>query len=92
MKLNYKDILKFLFPEWQVIEIIKKDGFIAKSNKTQTKTNTVQMVQHGESSSAVNNQSSIPVMPLNNQSSKTISNPINTSKPEKIIKPNIVDD
>lgn len=92
MKLNYKDILKFLFPEWQVIEIIKKDGFIAKSNKTKTKTNTVQMVQHGESSSAVNNQSSIPVMPLNNQSSKTISNPINTSKPEKIIKPNIVDE
>ena len=92
VKLNYKDILKFLFPEWQVIEIIKKDGFIAKSNKTQTKTNTVQMVQHGESSSAVNNQSSIPVMPLNNQSSKTISNPINTSKPEKIIKPNIVDE
>lgn len=92
MKLNYKDILKFLFPEWQVIEIIKKDGFIAKSNKTQTKTNTVQMVQHGESSSAVNNQPSIPVMPLKNQSSKTISNPINTSKPEKIIKPNIVDE
>ena len=92
MKLNYKDILKFLFPEWQVIEIIKKDGFITKSNKTQTKTNTVQMVQHGESSSAVNNQASIPVVPLKNQSSKTISNPINTSKPEKVIKPNIVDE
>ncbi len=92
MKLNYKDILKFLFPEWQVIEIIKKDGFISKSNKTPTKTNTVQMVQHGESSSAVNNQPSIPVMPSKNQSSKTISNPINTSKPEKIIKPNIVDE
>ena len=92
MKLNYKDILKFLFPEWQVIEIIKKDGFIAKNAKTQTKTNTVQMVQHGENASTLNNQPSYTGTPLKNQSSKTISAPINTSKPEKIIKPNIVDE
>ena len=80
MKLNYKDILKFLFPEWQVIEIIKKDGFIAKNAKTQTKTNTVQMVQHGENASTLNNQPSYTGTPLKNQSSKTISAPINTSK------------
>ena len=92
MKLNYKDILKFLFPEWQVIEIIKKDGFIAKNAKTQTKTNTVQIVQNGETASVLNNQPSYTGAPLKNQSSKTISNPINTSKPEKIIKPNIVDE
>ena len=92
MKVNFKDILKFLFPEWQVIEIIKKDGFIAKTAKNQTKTNTVQMVQNGETASALNNQPSYTGTPLKNQSSKTISKPINTSKPEKIIKPNIVDE
>lgn len=92
MKLNYKDILKFLFPEWQVIEIIKKDGFIAKTAKNQTKTNTIQMVQNGETASVLNNQPSYTGTPLKNQSSKTISKPINTSKPEKIIKPNIVDE
>ena len=92
MKVNFKDILKFLFPEWQVIEIIKKDGFIAKTAKNQTKTNTVQMVQNGETASVLNNQPSYTGTPLKNQSSKTINNPINTSKPEKIIKPNIVDE
>ncbi len=92
MKVNFKDILKFLFPEWQVIEIIKKDGFIAKTAKNQTRTNTVQMAQNGETTSALNNQPSYTGTPLKNQSSKTISKPINTAKPEKIIKPNIVDE
>lgn len=92
MKVNFKDILKFLFPEWQVIEIIKKDGFIAKTAKNQTRTNTVQMAQNGETTSALNNQPSYTGTPLKNQSSKTISKPINTAKSEKIIKPNIVDE
>lgn len=92
MKVNFKNILKFLFPEWQVIEIIKKDGFIAKTAKNQTRTNTVQMAQNGETTSALNNQPSYTGTPLKNQSSKTISKPINTAKSEKIIKPNIVDE
>lgn len=33
MNFNAKDILKFLFPEWQVIEAVKEQGFISKPNK-----------------------------------------------------------
>ena len=90
--MNYKDILKFLFPEWQVIEIIKEDGFIAKSKKSQATVNTVQMVQQGDTASALNNQPSSAGTSLNNQAPKTIIPPINTSKPEKTIKPNIADE
>jgi SpoVK/Ycf46/Vps4 family AAA+-type ATPase len=33
MTFNIKKILKFLFPEWQVVEAIKNHGFIANPNK-----------------------------------------------------------
>jgi SpoVK/Ycf46/Vps4 family AAA+-type ATPase len=33
MTFNIKEILKFLFPEWQVVETIKEQGFIVKPNK-----------------------------------------------------------
>ncbi len=32
MKFNAKDIVKFLFPEWQVIDAYRKKGFIAKKS------------------------------------------------------------
>ncbi len=92
MKVNFKDILKFLFPEWQVIEIIKKDGFIAKSNEFRAKTNTTQMVQNGENGLGLCNYAPTVETPLRNQEPKTISTPISSSKSEKIIKPNIVDE
>jgi SpoVK/Ycf46/Vps4 family AAA+-type ATPase len=38
MTFNIKNILKFLFPEWQVVEAIKNDGFIANPNKAKKLT------------------------------------------------------
>lgn len=34
MAYNIKEILKFLFPEWQIIAAIKQQGFIAKPDKS----------------------------------------------------------
>src|SRR5690625_4130402 len=36
MQWNIKELLKFLFPEWQVIDMIKKEGFIAKKENRMT--------------------------------------------------------
>jgi hypothetical protein len=33
MNFDIKRILKFLFPEWQVIEAVKQDGFIARPDR-----------------------------------------------------------
>ena len=92
MKIDYKDVLKFLFPEWQVIEIIKKDGFIAKKTKNQVNTNDVQMVRRGENTSVVNEQTTNMGTTFNAQAPKAVCTPVNASKSEKIIKPNIVDE
>ncbi|MDP4144976.1 MAG: AAA family ATPase [Bacillota bacterium] len=40
MDFNGKDILKFLFPEWQVVEAIKKRGFISVGNKSKRQMQT----------------------------------------------------
>lgn len=40
MNFDIKGILMFLFPEWQVIEAIKQEGFIAKPNRNETKHQT----------------------------------------------------
>lgn len=45
MNFNAKDILKFLFPEWQVIEAIKKYGFISKSGKKLSQSHNQSMKQ-----------------------------------------------
>ena len=92
MKIDYKDVLKFLFPEWQVIEIIKKDGFIAKKQKNQVNTNDVQMVRRGENTSVANEQTTNMGTTFNAQVPKAVCTPVNVSKSEKIIKPNIVDE
>lgn len=50
MSFDIKGILKFIFPEWQVIEAIRQDGFIAKPNRNETKLqsrNTEQMFPGG---------------------------------------------
>lgn len=33
MKFNKADIAKFLFPEWQIVEAVKQNGFILRTNK-----------------------------------------------------------
>jgi SpoVK/Ycf46/Vps4 family AAA+-type ATPase len=38
MTFNIKEILKFLFPEWQVIKAIKHQGFISKGNKNKNRS------------------------------------------------------
>jgi SpoVK/Ycf46/Vps4 family AAA+-type ATPase len=45
MNFNVKDILKFLFPEWQVIEAIKKYGFISKPGKKLNQSHNQNMKQ-----------------------------------------------
>mgnify|MGYP003375241567 CR=1 FL=1 len=40
MNFDIKGILRFLFPEWQVIEAIKREGFVAKPNRNETKHQT----------------------------------------------------
>jgi len=41
MNFNIKDILLFLFPEWQVIEAIRDKGFIAKHDKNKSENQTM---------------------------------------------------
>lgn len=43
VNLNVKDIVKFLFPELQVVEAIKQHGFISRSNKDNRKKQTQSM-------------------------------------------------
>lgn len=45
MNFNMKDIVRFLFPELQVIEAIKKHGFIARQNKNKQQVKTQGMEQ-----------------------------------------------
>ena len=43
MNFNGKDIVKFLFPELQVVEAMKQHGFIARRNKNNTQKQTQNM-------------------------------------------------
>lgn len=45
MRFNIKAILKFIFPEWQVVHIMKQDGFIAKRQPQQSPIQQVQQTQ-----------------------------------------------
>ncbi len=91
MKSTLKKALKFLFPEWEIIEIIKKDGFITRKYKAGAANSTVENTQFGESASAVNQ----PQQPISNaveQAARTNTALSYPSKNEKIIKPNSIED
>lgn len=53
MKFNGKDILKFLFPEWQVIAAIKEQGFIARTKRAKKQDDNI--VQPYNKSNLYNN-------------------------------------
>lgn len=45
MKFNRKDIIRFLFPELQIVETVKEHGFIAMPNKS-NKEKKIQNMEH----------------------------------------------
>src|SRR5690625_3127559 len=54
MKLNWKEALKFLFPEWQVYDDYKKHGFIAKRKENKISTSIEENRQMKQSYPATN--------------------------------------
>lgn len=57
MNFDIKSILRFLFPEWQVIEAVKQGGFIARPdrNKNKNQIRNTEQIFAGDYASAPNN-------------------------------------
>jgi SpoVK/Ycf46/Vps4 family AAA+-type ATPase len=55
MNFKVKEVLEFLFPEWQVVEAIKKYGFISKPYKKQNHNQSVAHTGTGANASLTNN-------------------------------------
>ena len=77
MTFNTKEIIKFLFPEWQVIDAIKRNGFIAmpKKNKNVSQTAKVGQMQNSGQVAELSNGSNINQTTQKNIINKTNSFP-----------------
>lgn len=62
MKWNVKEFIKFLFPEWQVVEKIKTQGFIAKRGKSNVMSNMNENQRIKSSQSSTGNKKILPKM------------------------------
>lgn len=60
MKWNVKEFIKFLFPEWQIVDKIKTQGFIAKRGKSNAYTNMHENQRIKSSQSSTGNTKILP--------------------------------
>lgn len=54
MNFNLEDVIKFLFPEIQIIEAIKQGGFIVNPNKVKMRAHNTHKVSYNQNSSRTN--------------------------------------
>lgn len=76
MKFNGKDIVKFIFPELQIVEAIREHGFIVRPSENKRQKQTQNMRQYSQGSSYSNENS----INMNNNVKETLVNRTNTAQ------------